>query len=131
MLLTCRSLNIITLNNFHFSYAEVQSPGTLVFFKDKDRNQALSDGSPSKNTGKTKEGGAGGEPKSINLRLAVTVEILQKTGKDAAVHLLIEMSEETVDLKIQPQGERSPLEEAERWKKLLLQWKDYSIDYGD
>ena len=112
----------------HHSYAEVQSPGVLVLYKDRDRNN---DGSPEKSTGKTKDSTTKGEPKSINLRLAVTFEILQKTGKDSSVHLLIEMSEETLDLKIQPQGDRSPLEEAERWKKLLVQWKDYSIDYGD
>ena len=110
------------------SYAEVQSPGVLVLYKDRDRNN---DDSPEKKTGKTKDSTTKGEPKSINLRLAVTFEILQKTGKDSSVHLLIEMSEETLDLKIQPQGDRSPLEEAERWKKLLVQWKDYSIDYGD
>lgn len=98
----------------------------LVLYRDKS-----SGASPEKSTGKVKEGGAKGEPKSINLRLAVTFEILQKTGKDSSVHLLIEMSEETLDLKIQPQGDRTPLEESERWKRLLVQWKDYSIDYGD
>ena len=68
---------------------------------------------------------------NIKLKLAVTIEVVQKTGKDSSVHLLIELAEETLDLRIQPQGERTALEEAERWKTLLLQWKDYSIDHGE
>lgn len=68
---------------------------------------------------------------NIKLKLAVTIEVVQKTGKDSSVHLLIELAEETLDLRVQPQGERTALEEAERWKTLLLQWKDYSIDHGE
>lgn len=83
-----------------------------------------------KNKGKDNEN-AGGELFSVKLPQVVTVEVTQKTGKDSSVHLLVELSDETLDLRVPAgQGDRSALEEAERWKTLLLAWKDYSIDHG-
>lgn len=83
-----------------------------------------------KNKGKDSENSTG-ELFSVKLQQVVTVEVTQKTGKDTSVHLLVELSEETLDLRVPAgQGDRSVLEEAERWKALLLAWKDYSIDHG-
>ena len=86
-----------------------------------------------KNKGKDKDiENPNGELFSIKLPQVVTVEVNQKTGKDSSVHLLVELSEETLDLRVPAgQGDRTALEEAERWKTLLLAWKDYSIDHGE
>jgi hypothetical protein len=121
----------------HRRYAEVRAPGVLFFFRD----QAAASGEEPRYTEKEKEKdknkdkdkfeSIAGELMHIKLKLAVTIEVVQKTGKDSSVHLMIELAEETLDLKVQAQGERTPLEEAERWKTLLLQWKDYSIDHGE
>lgn len=114
----------------------MRSPGVLFFFKDR----AAASGEESRDTSasndrekekdKNKDSIAG-ELTSIKLKLAVTIEVVQKTGKDSSVHLLIELSDETLDLRVQAQEERTALEEAERWKALLLLWKDYSVDYGE
>jgi hypothetical protein len=121
----------------HCRYAEVRAPGVLFFFKDQaaasGEEQRTTEKEKDKNKDKDKDKfeSIAGELMHIKLKLAVTIEVVQKTGKDSSVHLLIELAEETLDLKVQAQGERTPLEEAERWKALLLQWKDYSIDHGE
>ena len=125
-------------------YAVVKSPGVLAIFKDEaassrppveddvreDDEDTGKKKDKKKNKGKDNDN-ANGELFSIRLPQVVTVEVTQKTGKDSSVHLFIELSEETLDLRVPAgQGDRTALEEAERWKSLLLAWKDYSIDHG-
>ena len=133
----------------------MRSPGTLVLFKDRSASTLSSTSNDDngrtgkvKNTGKDKDKGAGsqGEKLSLKLSLIVSIEVIQKTGKDNSTHLIIELADETVELKFKASvrhtgtdsatgsgggGDmRTGLQEAERWKTLLLLWKDYSIDYG-
>ena len=125
-------------------YATVKSPGVLAIFRDEaaasrppveedvreDDEDTGKKKDKKKNKGKDNDN-ANGELFSIRLPQVVTVEVTQKTGKDSSVHLFIELSEETLDLRVPAgQGDRTALEEAERWKTLLLAWKDYSIDHG-
>ena len=128
----------------------------MVLFKDRSASTLSSTSNDDngrtgkvKNTGKDKDKGTGsqGEKLSLKLSLIVSIEVIQKTGKDNSTHLIIELADETVELKFKASvrhtgtdsatgsgggGDmRTGLQEAERWKTLLLQWKDYSIDYGE
>ena len=83
---------------------------------------------------------------SIKLCLIVSIDVIHKTGKDTSTsaHLLIQLPDSNLELKfkdtvrhtgtesgaIEGGGASTSLQEAERWKTLLLLWKDYSIDYG-
>ena len=77
---------------------------------------------------------------SLKLKLVVSIEVVQKTGKDNTVHLIMELSDTTIDLRYKGEAKQTggeegetaltALQEAEKWKSLLLLWKDYSIDYG-
>ena len=137
--------------SFLFRYAEVRSPDTLVLYKDRAASTLSSssnddDGRTGK-AKKDKDKGAGsqGEKFSVKLSLIVSIEVIQKTGKDTSTHLVIEAADETVELRFKGAvrntgadsssgggGDmRTGLQEAERWKALLLLWKDYSIDYGE
>ena len=121
----------------------MRSPGTILFFADKAASTLSSSSQDDHSrTGKTKDkkgGGPSGELMSLKLRLIVSIDVVQKTGKDNTAHLIMELSEGSVDLRfkggrrLKENGEEETLtglEEAERWKTLLLLWKDYSIDYG-
>ena len=122
-------------------YAEVRSPGVLFFFKDESSSNPSDD---NMRTGKVKdkEKGLGplGEIMSLKLKLVVSIEVVQKTGKDNTVHLIMELSDTTIDLRYKGEAKQTggeegetaltALQEAEKWKSLLLLWKDYSIDYG-
>lgn len=100
-------------------YAEVRSPGTLFFFKDQAA-AAKNDHNHEKN------GKGSGEKMSVELRLIVSCNVVQKEkkGADGGARMYLELSEDTVNLRFKD------LEEAERWKTLLMLWKDYSIDYA-
>ena len=149
----CPFTQLITINcvtavrTFCCRYAVVRSPGVFVIFRDEaaslrppvieeveDEEMGMGKSKDKhKNRGKDKDNeNPNGELFSIKLPQVVTVEVNQKTGKDSSVHLLVELSDETLDLRVPAgQGDRTALEEAERWKTLLLAWKDYSIDHGE
>jgi hypothetical protein len=108
-------------------------PPVVEEVEDEEMGMGKKSKDKQKNRGKDKDNeNPNGELFSIKLPQVVTVEVNQKTGKDSSVHLLVELSEETLDLRVPAgQGDRTALEEAERWKTLLLAWKDYSIDHGE
>ena len=63
---------------------------------------------------------------TLKLTLVVNISIVPsaKKGKDGGVHLRLELTEETLDLKFKL------TEDAERWKEGLEAWKKYALDFS-
>jgi hypothetical protein len=98
-------------------YVEVRAPGVICFFK--DRATALANPSTSTTTSAPPPGAI----QTVHLPLITDFSIVQKAGREL-VHLDLVLTEDVIKLRF------TNLEEAERWKGLLIQWKDYAVDYG-
>jgi hypothetical protein len=99
------------------TYAEVRSPGYLHFYKDK--RSCVDAGA------KSTEGAVSTDSSCIvvNLTLVMDFKVPPKKNKES-LELDLEMSEETIKIKFRT------ADELELWKKTLMEWKDFNIDYG-
>ncbi len=97
-------------------YGEVRSPGYLHLCKDRRAaDTARNNGDPSRNP----------DPSAlvIDLRLVMDFGIPDKKTKDN-LELDLQLSDDTIRLKFKT------VSEAEMWKRTLMEWKDFNIDYA-
>lgn len=98
------------------AYALVRSPGYLHICKDKrTMDMARSSGDASSNP----------DPHAtvINLRLVMDFSIPDRKNKEN-LELDLELSDDTIKLKF------NSTSDVEKWKKQLMEWKDFNIDFG-
>ena len=102
----------------------MRHPGVLYFFKDKSAAQAaFAASSTSRETTTLSEAEASSLAK-VDLRLILNFVLPVKKTKDS-FQLDLEMGEESVKMRFKNQDDQ------ERWKTLLMEWKDYARDYGE
>lgn len=105
------------------AHVEVRTPGFLYIFKD----QRNADATPSQHTlsghlNSTAAASAAGLV-ILDLRLVLDFRVVENRRGKEEVELDIETVEDTIKLRFKS------AEEAELWRKGLLDWKDYCVDY--
>jgi hypothetical protein len=96
-------------------YAQVVHPGFLCFFKDQAAATSA--------TTMPARGGADTFFTPLDLRLVLNFITPVKKGEN--LQLDLELSEEVIKLRLKSAADQ------EKWKTLLMEWKDYAKDYGD
>lgn len=95
----------LVASNWKEVYATVKAPGFLHFSKDSNSKATSSSSETLYNI--------------VDLRLVMSFKVTKKN------HLELDLAEDTVKMKFKNE------EDALHWHKLLMEWKDFNIDYGN